>query len=113
MEKAQNVLVIKLTDADYLRTLENAIQFGKPVLLENILETMDASLEPLLQKQTFKQGGAMCIRLGDATVEYHSDFKFYITTKLRNPHYPPELCTKVSQTQLYHSYALPARAVRM
>ena len=33
MEKAQNVLVIKLTDADYLRTLENAIQFGKPVLL--------------------------------------------------------------------------------
>jgi dynein heavy chain, axonemal len=41
-------------------------------------------------------GGALCIRLGDATVEYSEDFKFYITTKLRNPHYPPELCTKVS-----------------
>jgi len=66
------------------------------VLLENIGEQMDASLEPLLQKQTFKQAGALCIRLGDATVEYHENFKFYVTTKLRNPHYPPELCTRVT-----------------
>ena len=96
METKNGLLVIKLSDPDYLRTLENAIPFGKPVLLENVMETMDASLEPLLQKQTFKQAGAMCIRLGDATVEYHENFKFYVTTKLRNPHYPPELCTRVT-----------------
>ncbi|KAG2490029.1 hypothetical protein HYH03_011494 [Edaphochlamys debaryana] len=96
MEKDAGLQVIKLSDGNYLRTLENAIQFGKPVLLENVMEALDASLEPLLQKQTFKQGGAMCIRLGDTTVEYSDDFKFYMTTKLRNPHYTPELCTKVS-----------------
>ena len=96
MEEERGLLTIKLSDGDYMRTLENAVQFGKPVLLENIQESLDASLEPLLLKQTFKQGGAMCIRLGDATVEYSSDFSFYITTKLRNPHYAPELCTKVS-----------------
>jgi dynein heavy chain len=45
------------------------------VLLENVMETLDASLEPLLQRQTFKQGGALCIKLGDATVEYSEDFK--------------------------------------
>ena len=49
------LIVIKLTDGNYLRTLENAVQFGKPVLLENVGETLDASLEPLLQKNTFKQ----------------------------------------------------------
>jgi len=38
-----------------MRTLENAVQFGKPVLLENVGETLDAALEPLLLKQTFKQ----------------------------------------------------------
>lgn len=38
----------------------------------------------------------MCIRLGDATIEYHQDFRFYITTKLRNPHYLPETQVKVS-----------------
>ena len=57
MNKEAGLLVVKLTDGNYLRTLENAIQFGKPVLLENVMETLDASLEPLLQKQTFKQAG--------------------------------------------------------
>ena len=54
MEKDAVQLVVKLTDGNYLRTLENAIQFGKPVLLENVMEVLDASLEPLLQKQTFR-----------------------------------------------------------
>ena len=31
MEKANNLHVIKLTDADFVRTLENCIQFGTPV----------------------------------------------------------------------------------
>ena len=87
MESEAGLLVIKLTQSDYLRTLENAIQFGKPVLCENVLETLDPALEPLLVKQTFKQGGVEVIRLGDATIEYSADFKFYMTTKLRNPHY--------------------------
>lgn len=37
-----------------------------------------------------------CIRLGESVIEYSYDFRFYITTKLRNPHYLPELATKVS-----------------
>ena len=37
-----------------------------------------------------------CIRLGESVIEYSRDFRFYITTKLRNPHYLPELATKVS-----------------
>ena len=55
MEKEAQLLVMKLSDGNYMRTLENAVQFGKPVLLENVGETLDAALEPLLLKQTFKQ----------------------------------------------------------
>lgn len=67
-----------------------------PVLLENVGEELDPILEPLLLKQTFKQGGITCIRLGDSTIEYSPDFRFYITTKLRNPHYLPETSVKAS-----------------
>ncbi|XP_008412159.1 dynein heavy chain 12, axonemal [Poecilia reticulata] len=95
-EKENNLSVIKLTDGDYIRTLENCIQFGTPLLLENVGEELDPSLEPLLLKQTFKQGGVNCIRLGESVIEYSEDFRLYITTKLRNPHYLPELSTKVS-----------------
>lgn len=55
-EKDNSLSVIKLTDGDYMRTLENCIQFGMPLLLENVGEELDPSLEPLLLKQTFKQG---------------------------------------------------------
>ncbi|XP_054578836.1 dynein axonemal heavy chain 7 [Eptesicus fuscus] len=96
MEKANSLQLIKFSDPDYVRTLENCIQFGTPVLLENVGEELDPILEPLLLKQTFKQGGSTCIRLGDSTIEYAPDFRFYITTKLRNPHYLPETSVKVT-----------------
>ena len=50
MEAKKGINVIKLSDSDYLRTLENAIQFGKAVLLENIAEELDPALTPVLLK---------------------------------------------------------------
>ena len=55
MEKDHKLSLIKLTDSDYMRTLENCITFGNPLILENVGEELDPSLEPLLLKQTFKQ----------------------------------------------------------
>eukprot|EP00112_Aurelia_sp_Birch-Aquarium-sp1_P020988 Seg5537.1 transcript_id=Seg5537.1/GoldUCD/mRNA.D3Y31 product="Dynein heavy chain 3 axonemal" protein_id=Seg5537.1/GoldUCD/D3Y31 len=96
LEKKNRLNVIKLSDANYARTLENAIQFGTPVLLENVAEELDPLLEPLLLKQTFKQAGVEYIKLGENIIEYSSDFRFYITTRLRNPHYLPEVSVKVT-----------------
>lgn len=68
--------VIKPTSGgDMLRVLENAIQFGSPVLLEGVGAELDPSLEPLLLRQTFKSGGVTCIRLGDTTIEYSPGFR--------------------------------------
>ena len=89
LEKKNNLGVIKLGDPDIARTLESGIQFGNSILLENIEEELDPLLEPLLLKQTFKQGGTICIKLGENTIEFSPDFRLYITTKLRNPHYLP------------------------
>ena len=36
------------------------------------------------------------LRLGDGDISYSMDFKFFITTKLSNPHYLPEICIKVT-----------------
>ena len=48
LEIKNRLKVIKLTDSDFVRTLENSIQFGVPVLLENVLEELDPTIEPLL-----------------------------------------------------------------
>uniref|UniRef100_A0A8V5GT81 Uncharacterized protein n=1 Tax=Melopsittacus undulatus TaxID=13146 RepID=A0A8V5GT81_MELUD len=44
---------------------------------------------------TFKQQGVEYIKLGENIIEYSRDFRFYITTCLRNPHYLPEVTVKV------------------
>ena len=93
--KAAGLEVIKLTEKEFLRSLVNAVRFGKPVLLENVLEELDPALEPILLKQTFKLGGVESIKIGDETIAYHPDFNFFITSKLPNPHYSPETCVKI------------------
>ncbi|XP_078044753.1 dynein axonemal heavy chain 7 isoform X4 [Augochlora pura] len=96
MERQNNLNIIRLSQSDYGRVLENALQFGQPVLLEHVGEEIDAVLEPVLLRETFKQAGAICIKFGDAVVEYNFDFRLYITTRLRNPHYLPEIAVKVT-----------------
>ncbi|XP_038676444.1 dynein heavy chain 3, axonemal isoform X3 [Scyliorhinus canicula] len=95
MEKNNRLGVIKLSDSNYVRILENSIQFGTPLVLENIGEELDPMLEPILLKQTFKQQGVEVMKVGENVIEYSHDFRFYITTRLRSPHYLPEVAVKV------------------
>ncbi|XP_040850525.1 dynein heavy chain 1, axonemal [Ochotona curzoniae] len=96
MEKDNGLDVFKMSDRDFLRSMENAIRFGKPCLLENVGEELDPALEPVLLKQTYKQQGNTVLKLGDMVIPYHEDFRMYITTKLPNPHYTPEISTKLT-----------------
>ncbi|GFS25719.1 dynein heavy chain 6, axonemal [Elysia marginata] len=95
-EAAFRLKVVKMTDGNFLRTLEACIRTGIPVLLEDVGETLDPVLEPILLKQTFIQGGRLLIRLGDSDIDYDKNFRFYMTTKLSNPTYLPEVCIKVT-----------------
>lgn len=36
------------------------------------------------------------MKIGDNVIPYHPDFKFYLTTKLPNPHYAPEQSVKLT-----------------
>ncbi|CAL7933869.1 unnamed protein product [Xylocopa violacea] len=96
MEKENNLIVIKLSDPNYVKIVETSIQLGTPVLLENILEEIDAILEPVLLKNIYRERGVLYMKFGENVIEYHSDFRFYITTRLRNPHYLPEIVVKVT-----------------
>jgi dynein heavy chain len=54
-EKDSGLDVIKLSEKDFLRTLANGVRFGRAVILENVGESLDPALEPLLQKLIYKQ----------------------------------------------------------
>jgi len=94
MEKDNGLKLVTLKQSDFLRTLENAISFGAPVLMQEVLEELDPSLEPIMSKAIVKSGARYILKLGDKEVDYNFDFRFYLTTKLGNPHYTPEISTK-------------------
>lgn len=53
-------------------------------------------INPILLRQIYRQGGQDFLKFGENMLEYNNAFRFYITTRLRNPHYLPELSVKVS-----------------
>lgn len=55
MEKDNGLMITKLIDTNYLRILENCIRLGWPMLIEDLGETLEATLAPVLLKQTFLQ----------------------------------------------------------
>lgn len=65
------------------------MSLGETVLIENLGESVDAVLDPIVGRNTIKKGRA--IKLGDKEVEYNPAFKLILHTKLANPHYQPEL----------------------
>ncbi|KAL0272756.1 UNVERIFIED_CONTAM: hypothetical protein PYX00_005613 [Menopon gallinae] len=95
MGKEHGMAIVKLSDKDLLRTLEASIRFGKPCLIENVGTELDPALDPVLLRQVFKQAGTFVLKLGDTYVPYNDDFRLYLTTKLSNPHYTPEVSVKV------------------
>jgi dynein heavy chain len=96
LEDGNDMKVIDLSQPDFLRTLEIAVQFGVPVLIQDVGEEIDASLDPLLQKAVVRSGGREVIRIGDKDVDWNPSFRLYLTTRLPNPNYGPEISTKVA-----------------
>ena len=96
MEGGNQLMILDQHMSDMVRRMENAIQFGNPVLLQDVLEEIDPVLEPVLGKSTIKRGNQVLMKLGDKEIDYSPDFRLYVTTKLSNPHYTPEVSTKVT-----------------
>ncbi|KAJ3128700.1 hypothetical protein HK098_003691 [Nowakowskiella sp. JEL0407] len=81
--------VVRLGQKGYLDQIEKAVSNGDTVLIEDLGESIDAVLNPLLGRETIKKG--RYIKMGDKEVEYDPKFKLILQTRLPNPHYPPEI----------------------
>ncbi|GCB73975.1 hypothetical protein scyTo_0003059 [Scyliorhinus torazame] len=81
--------VINLSQRGFVDIIEQALIVGDPVLIENIEETIDPALDPLLGRHTIKKG--RYIRIGDKECMFHPNFRLILHTKLANPHYKPEI----------------------
>ena len=79
---------------------QSAIESGKTILIENMRESIDAVLGPVVGRNTIRRGpNNRIIKLGDKEVSYNSNFKLILHSQMSNPHYPPEIqaeCTLIN-----------------
>lgn len=103
--KSGGLSTARMTDKDLLRVVESCVRFGRTCLIENVGLELDAALDTVLMRSLFWQAGQLSIKIGDNIVPYSLDFRLYLTTKLPNPHYAPEIAVKV----LLVNFSLTAR----
>ncbi|CAG9129073.1 unnamed protein product [Plutella xylostella] len=96
LEETRHVQVVDFGQPNYLKIVESCLSKGTPLLIQNVGEVLDPSIEPILDKAIVKIGNDLFIKFNEKMVPFNPDFKMYLTTKLGNPAYSPEVLTKTT-----------------
>jgi len=77
--------------------IEITLSEGLCLIIENVENTVDPILEPLLERAVVKKGpNKFVIRLGDQNIGFDPQFCLYLTSRHPNPHFSPELSAKTT-----------------
>ncbi|KAL9651368.1 hypothetical protein ABK040_001318 [Willaertia magna] len=90
----ENLRVARLTDKYFRTVLEEAISNGYPLIIENVEEEIDPMLDPLLEKSFVMTGKQKQVIIQDKAIDYDDKFLLFLTTKISNPNFSPELFAK-------------------
>ena len=76
--------------------LEFSMGEGLCLVVENVEDEIDPILDPVLDKAVVKKGRSLSITVADQAMDYNPAFTVYMTSRLPNPHFSPELCARCS-----------------
>lgn len=90
-EKSNGLTVLRMNAKKLISEIQRCIQDGATAFIENIDENIDATLSPIIGRNSKKKGLTRVYMLGGEECVIHQNFYFLMHTKISNPHYPPEI----------------------
>jgi len=95
-ELTQFKSVFTLAHPNLKEAIKRPLEEGWPALIENIENEVDPMFDPLLEKQLIKRGRKSIIKLADTDMDFHDKFRLYMTSRMANPLFSPELAAKTT-----------------
>jgi len=95
MYAEKKIVKISFADDAFMKNLETALRFGQPILVEDV-EKIDPVLNSVLNRETYKTGGRVLIRVGDAEIDFSPSFNMFMVTRDSNADFTPDLCSRVT-----------------
>ena len=97
----QEVKIMKMTDANFYKSLTLAIEGGAFVIIENLPENPDVHIESLIRREITKSGNNKMIKFCRRNVKYDSQFRLLMLCNLSRPHFADNITNHVNSVNFF------------
>jgi len=93
--QSKKVVRTSSRDSGFVRTLENALRFGTPLIVQDI-EMWDPILNPIVSCEFRRVGGRKLVSVGAADVDVSEGFDLFLITRDPTHNFPADISSRVT-----------------